>query len=150
MNSSLKSACIASVLVATSAAFAMDAPDSVLGRYASAPRSVCVPHGRNGKPTCSRSSDTLVIERTLIGGNRDVKVNATFTLADAQVCTFDGMGYWDTRNRSLVAADPRSGCELVLRKEGRGLRAVALRPDQCDSPCAGRNWLEGEVFRLRR
>jgi hypothetical protein len=29
------------------------------------------------------------------------------------------------------------------------LRSMVVRPEQCSSPCAGRNWLEGVVLRRR-
>jgi hypothetical protein len=137
-------------LLACGPASAAETPDALIGQYGSAAHKVCVASGRSGKPTCSRIADTMTIRPTGVeGGRRQVKVDAEFTLADAKICGFDGVGYWDARERRLLVADETSGCELVIEPQRRGLRAVEVRPQQCNSPCAGKTWLEGEVLRKR-
>ena len=124
-----------------------ETPDRVLGQFRSPAKRVCLPDVRGGKPTCSRVSDVMYIERTPFGGSRDVKVTAEFTLPDAKVCSFEGMGVWNKHERNLVATDARTGCELALTPKGSSLRSMVVKPDQCNSPCAGRAWLEGVVLR---
>lgn len=124
-----------------------DAPDGLLGQYKSSKKRVCLPDVRGGRGTCSRVADVMMIERTPFGGSRDVKVTAEFNLPDAKVCSFEGMGVWNSHERSLVATDARTGCELALTPRGGALRSMVVRPDQCNSPCAGRSWLEGVVLR---
>lgn len=136
------SACASGVL-------AVEAPPGLVGQFRSASKSVCVEGGRAGKPTCSRVADTMTIERTPFGGNRDVKVVAEFTLPDSRICSFEGMGYWNEPQKRLVATDASTDCELSLVPVGRELRGIVIRPDQCSSPCAGRSWLEGVVLRKR-
>lgn len=130
-------------------AFAAEAPAGLIGQFRSADKKVCVEGGRGGKPTCSRVADTLTIERTPFGGNRDVKITAEFTLPDARICSFEGLGYWNEQQRRLVATDNGTSCELSLVPTGRELRSIVMQPDQCASPCAGRSWLEGVVLRKR-
>ena len=139
---------LAACAVPPFAARAAETPSGLIGRFASTPKKVCVLEGR-GKPRCSRIADTLSIERTPFGGGRDVHVKGEFMLPDARMCSFDGYGAWAPRERSLLATDPGSGCELSLTPVGRELRSLVVQPNQCDSPCAGRNWLEGVVLRKR-
>lgn len=146
MKSSLIAAAVA---LAACAAAATEAPGGLIGRFSSASKKVCVEGGRGGKPTCSRQADTMTIERTPFGGNRDVKVTAEFTLPDARICSFEGMGYWNEREKRLVATDRGTDCEFSLVPVGRELRGIVMRPDRCSSPCAGRSWLEGVVLRKR-
>lgn len=124
-------------------------PEHLLGEYRSTPKRVCQPGGHGHRATCSRVADTMRIENTLFEGRRDVKVKAEFTLPDARVCSFEGTGYWNAEGRRLQVADVSTGCELSLIAERAHLRSIVVRPDQCDSPCAGRNWLEGVVLRRR-
>lgn len=126
-----------------------ETPEGLVGHFRSAPQKVCLADVRGGRPNCSRLADVMVIERTSFGGARDVKVTAEFNLPDAQVCSFEGMGVWNSHDRSLVATDGRTGCELAMTPRGRELRSSVVRPDQCNSPCAGRSWLEGVVMRKR-
>ncbi|MES2940083.1 MAG: hypothetical protein V4864_20560 [Pseudomonadota bacterium] len=125
-------------------------PEGVLGEYRSAPRRVCVPGSPGGAAACSRSTDVLRIARTGYDAMRDVKVSAQFTLPDAQYCPFEGTGYWDARSRAVVAVDASTGCEMNFAVRGRALQGVVLRADQCRSPCAGRNWLEGVLLQRHR
>ena len=128
---------------------AAETPASLLGHYRSTPKKVCQPGGNGHRAVCTRLSDALRIERTGFEGMRDVKVTAEFNLPDSQICSFEGMGYWIPENRRLIVADARSGCELSLVAETRVLRSIVIRPDQCNSPCAGRTWLEGVVLRRK-
>lgn len=132
-----------------SSAYAVETPSSLLGEYRSAPRKVCQPGGGGHRAVCSRLADVLRIERAGYEGMRDVKVTAEFNLPDSQVCSFEGTGYWNAEGRQLVVADARTGCELTLNAEQRVLRSIVVRPGQCNSPCAGRTWLEGVVLRRR-
>ena len=126
-----------------------EAPSGLIGQFRSASKRVCFSDVRGGRPVCSRQADVMTIERTPFGGVRDVKITAEFTLPDAQVCTFEGMGFWNAHEHRLSATDLSTGCELSLVPRGRELRSMVVRPDQCSSPCAGRSWLEGVVMRRR-
>jgi hypothetical protein len=139
----------AAACVAMQFAAAAETPDGLIGHYRSTPRKVCVANGLGGRPTCSRIINTMSIQRSGLEGNREVKVRAEFTLPDAQICAFEGLGYWNADGRRLLVADAQTGCELVLEPHQRVLHAVEIRPEQCKSPCAGRTWLEGETFRKR-
>ena len=129
---------------------AAETPAGLFGDYRSATRKVCMPGGSGHRATCSRVADTMKIEQTLCeAGKRDVKVKAEFTLPDAQICSFEGSGYWNAEGRRLVVADVSTGCELSLIADGRQVRSIVVQPEQCNSPCAGRSWLEGVVLRRR-
>ena len=138
---------VAAAAIATSA-FA-ETPAGLIGDYQSTPRKVCVPGGSGHRAVCTRSADTLRISRSGFEGRRDVKVTAGFTLPDAQYCAFEGTGYWNAEGKRLLVTDATSGCELSFTPAGRELRGFLLRPDQCNSPCAGRDWLTGVVLRKR-
>ena len=129
-------------------AHAAAVPPGLIGQFRSAPKKVCIPEA-GGKVRCSRIADRMTIERTEFGGGRDVKVTAEFMLPDARLCTFEGWGGWAPRERSVLATDPTSGCELSLTPVGRELKSFVIRGDQCDSPCAGRSWLDGVSMRKR-
>lgn len=137
------------LLAAVSTATVAETPSNLLGHYRSAPKKVCQPGGNGHRAVCSRLSDALRIEASGFEGRRDVKVTAEFNLPDAQICSFAGTGYWIPESRRLVVADARTGCEMSLVAETRVLRGIVVRPDQCNSPCAGRTWLEGVVLRRR-
>jgi hypothetical protein len=126
-----------------------ETPSGLIGQFRSASKRVCIADLRGGRPACVSTRDTMSIERTVFGGSRDVKVTAQFTLPDARVCEFEGMGVWNAHERTLAAVDARTGCELALVPSGAELRSMVVRPEQCSSPCAGRNWLEGVVLRRR-
>ena len=145
----MKSAVLPALAVAWSMAAAAETPSSLLGHYRSAPKKVCQPGGDGHRAVCSRLADALRIERSGFEGRRDVKVTAEFNLPDSQICSFEGTGYWIAEGRRLVVADTRTGCEMSLVAETRVLRSIVIRPDQCNSPCAGRTWLEGVVLRRK-
>lgn len=126
-----------------------EAPSGLIGQWRSPTKKVCVPDGRGGRPACSRIADALSIERTPFGGARDVKLHGEFTLPDAQICRFEGLGFWDARTRRLEAVDSDTGCEVSFAPHGRELRGMVSNPLQCRSPCAGRSWLEGVALHRR-
>ncbi|MBG9387552.1 hypothetical protein [Caenimonas aquaedulcis] len=126
-----------------------EAPSGLIGQWRSPAKRVCVSDARTGRPACSRISDAVSIERTSFGGARDVKVQGEFTLPNAQLCQFEGLGYWDARSRRLEALDRNTGCEIALAPVGRELRGTVSNPHQCRSPCAGTSWLEGVALRRR-
>ena len=141
-------AVLASIVCATAFAGSIGpTPDGLIGQFRSGAKRVCLPDARGGKSTCARVADVMLIERTQSGGPSDVKVTAEFNLPDAKVCSFEGLGVWNKHERSLVATDARTGCELAMTPKGSTLRSMVVKPDQCNSPCAGRNWLEGVVLR---
>ena len=127
---------------------AAEVPAGLIGQFRSAPKKVCIPEA-SGKVRCSRLTDKMTIERTGYGGGRDVKVTAEFMLPDARLCTFEGWGGWAPRERSVLATDPNSNCELSLVPMGGVLKSFVIRGDQCDSPCAGRSWLDGVSMRKK-
>lgn len=126
-----------------------EAPPGLIGHWRSASKKVCVPDARRSRPACSRIADSLSIERTSFGGARDVKVQGEFTLPDAQLCQFEGLGFWDANARRLEAFDSNTGCEVSFSPNGRELRGMVSNAAQCRSPCASQSWVEGVVFRRR-
>jgi hypothetical protein len=141
---------VAFLASAAALAHAAETPSSLLGDYRSAPRKICHAGGGGHRAVCSRVADVMRIERTGYEGMRDAKVKAEFNLPDARICTFEGTGFWNSEGRQLVVADATTGCELSLTAEKRVLRSIVVRPEQCNSPCAGRTWLEGVVLRKQR
>ena len=127
---------------------AAEVPFGLIGQFRSQPKKVCIPEA-SGKVRCMRIADKMTIERTSFGGARDVKVTAEFMLPDARLCTFEGWGGWAPRERSVLAIDAGSSCELSLTPVGRELKSFVINGDQCDSPCAGRSWLDGVSMRKR-
>jgi hypothetical protein len=145
----LRIAFVAAALLSLAVPATAETPAGMLGEYRSAPRKVCVPGGGGHRAVCSRSTDVMRIERSGFEGRRDVKVRAEFTLPDSQYCSFEGTGYWNAQGRRLLVTDATSGCELSFSPQGRELRGFVVQPEQCSSPCAGRDWLTGVVLRKR-
>ncbi|MES2634427.1 MAG: hypothetical protein V4669_15750 [Pseudomonadota bacterium] len=150
MKPTLLALCLAALSGASLAGSVTETPSTLIGSFRSTPHRICLADAGGGKSWCSRVADTMRIERTPFGGARDVKVTAEFNTAQAQVCAFEGMGVWNSHARVLSVSDPRTGCELSLAPQGSQLRAMVARPDQCNSPCAGRSWVEGVVMRKRQ
>lgn len=150
MSSRARFVLLLSAALAAGLPAAAETPEGLLGDWRSAPKSICHAGGNGHRAVCSRIADTMRIERTGFEGRRDVKVTAEFSLPDAQICTFEGTGYWNAEGRQLHVADASNGCELSIAAERRGLRSMVVRADRCQSPCAGTSWLEGVVLQKKR
>jgi hypothetical protein len=124
-------------------------PPGLYGEYQSSSRKVCAPGGGGHRSVCTRSIDVMRIERVAYEGDRAVKVRAEFTLADGQYCQLEGRGMWSENGRRLLVTDALNGCAFSFTPHGRELRGLVMEPQQCNSPCAGREWLTGVVFRKK-
>lgn len=138
---------IASICVLATAA--AGTPSGLFGEYHSASRKVCASGGGGHRSVCTRSHDVMRIERAGYEGDREVKVRAEFTLADGQYCQLEGRGQWNEPGRRLVVTDALNGCTFSFVPQGRELRGLVMEPGQCQSPCAGGEWLTGVVMRKK-
>lgn len=149
MSSTLRRAALAVTLLCALAPVGAGTPAGLFGEYHSATRKVCAPGGGGHRSACTRSIDVMRIERVRDESERAVKVRAEFTLADGQYCQLEGRGMWSDNGRSLLVTDALNGCAFSFTPHGRELRGMVVEPQQCNSPCAGREWLTGVVFRKK-
>lgn len=149
MSSTFRSAALAVTLACALAPVVAGTPPGLFGEYQSATRKVCAPGGGGHRSVCTRSIDVMRIERVGYEGDRAVKVRAEFTLADGQYCQLEGRGLWSESGRRLLVTDALNGCAFSFSPHGRELRGTVMEPQQCNSPCAGREWLTGVVFRKK-
>jgi hypothetical protein len=144
-----RAAALAIALWSALAPAGAETPPGLFGEYHAAARRVCAPGGGGHRSVCSRSIDVMRIERVGYEGDRDVKVRAEFTLPDGQYCQLEGRGAWNANARTLLVTDALNGCQFSFSPHGRELRGWVTAPQQCNSPCAGREWLTGVVFRKK-